>query len=405
MQQVVKQARKHKPSILMFNQLIQARKFGEGEAWAGYYPLVSLSSDVRAVRGERHAISTTGISGRQLVYAFDGPQLQAKRAHEATSIARYQKKVEENNVQFETETTFLECWRIQQQHDQILSLHKSTQAAYGRAAHQNKLELIDKNNWLTEVETHANNISTVHLYKDAASIFEKRLAFLTGYTINLNINPDTKTNTRQITTVAWNNSPQLTLKPLSYYQKLSMRNRPEIQEREHRIRELQRTYELSTKSNLPKLSISAETSYVNHIGTLTQPQRITQSIGGTISFPFLDIKSDYETERINANKLEAILAKQSTEQAIKSEVETTYHQLSQAYTRLRSQNFSYERSRNEFTLRKQELSAGLISPVTFKNAQATWDKAQFDWINQQVNLAIKKRELLFKCGYPLSVVL
>lgn len=85
---------------------------------------------------------------------------------------------------------------------------------------------------------------------------------------------------------------------------------------------------------------------------------------------------------------------------IKLDIQTAYSILQKEIKNFGAQTISYNQAKNEFTLKKQQFDAGLISKVDFETAKYSFENARHYWLTQAATTALKKQELLFNCGYP-----
>ncbi|MFH0898574.1 MAG: TolC family protein [bacterium] len=403
MQDAVQVAHRKKPSLQAFKYKIQAGKIGEKEAWTGYYPFVTLSGALNDdLRGQSSTATTLGV--QQLLFDFAGPQELYKEARHNTAIVTLQEQEQKNGIQFNVEKTFLECWRLQQQRTAIVSLRESSRADYDQAVNQNNVDLLDKNDWLKRVETHADNVAVTHKYDQGVSIAQKGLEFLTGYTLNLDLGRSAKNNVAG-TKLCWDSSEDITLNTLDFYYQAAEKHRPEIARAQKVIDVLKVQRSIATKSRLPKLLLGATVSHdTSSELPYARGSHNYYNVNGTVSWNLFDgLKSDYAAQKLDAQKLDAMLAKQEIVHAVRSEVERTFYELSQQIIDLDAEKFRYSRAKNEFDLRKKELEVAIISNVEFEKAKTAWSTAEYNWLDKRIAAEIKCRELMYKCGYFLHL--
>lgn len=401
MEEAIEIAHKNKPSLQALEQRVYLSKVEERQAWAGYYPTVNLISNLRQQRGQSGPQALATLSANQLVYDFAGPQAQAKRARKKTESQRYFAQQLYNDVRLDVARTFLQCWRIQQQRAAIQALNISSQEMFDQARHEEKLNLLNKNVFLQNAETHAADLATVYSYHQDVEIFQRRLEFLMGQVVNLNIVPN-KNSTLPTTKLVWQNEQETPLNDINFYYAIALNNHPEIKEQQKNIEVHQESEKIALNQHLPKFSVHAlagatnvlETGYHNY-----------HNFGIAMNWDIFNLPHiDYQAKLARVQKLEATLQKQEIENRVRSEVATAYYSLAQEVSKLRAERFHYARAHNEFTLRSQELATGLISPVDLIIAQTTWKNAQIALIDQQVATETRRQELLHKCGYSEKII-
>ena len=403
MDKAVQTAYKHKPVLLSLKHRVRTRKIGEKAAWSGYYPHVTFSS---TISGDLNGgtSSATALSIEQLILDLSGPQELYKKAKHNTVFVKLQEREQQDLIRYNVEKTFLECWKLQRQRELIDSIHKASRARYDEAQHKSKVQLINRNEWLTQVEEHANNMTTVHKYEDGVLISQKLLEFFMGYALNLNIGSRrSPKKDALVTKLAWSCTHDVQLKPLVYYLRSAQDFRPEIKKLQKAIDIIAREHSIITKSRFPKLFVGATAGH-NSAGSNNSSGTCVShgyhNYRATVSWNVFDgAKTDYDAQITHSRKLEAMLKKQELVQVVKSEVQTTYHQMSQSLVELTAEKFKYLRAKNEFAVRSLDLSVGNISPVDFEQAKKAWNNAQFSWFEKRVAAEVKHRELLWKCGY------
>jgi len=401
MQEAVKIAHEHRPRLQALKQMVRTAQIGEKKAWTDYYPSIRWDTSFMQTRGTQHPLSTTTFSYDQLIYDFAGPQETYKLAKKNTAIEKAKEQAEQNNVQLAVEQAFIQCWRLQKQKIAINNLFNSSSATFEKAVNQSKNDLLKKNDFLKQSQQHALNLSTIYQYEDSITSASKVLEFLMGQQHNLA--QTRKKNSLRITRLAWHQQKVPPLKQLSYYRKKAVQYRPEVLAIQKVVELEQQNYHIAVRTRLPRVTAFASAGHDEFFGigsasgSLSKPRR---SYGAKISWNLLDgLKSDYNADLARSRKMTAILNRQETENLVRSEVETSYFALSQEHTKLKAERVTFQQAKNEFTLRKKELDTGLIARTTFETAKTNWASAQFSWVNQLANTAIRKRELLHRCGY------
>ncbi|MFH1831264.1 MAG: TolC family protein, partial [bacterium] len=184
--QAVSTAHKHKPDLQALKYQIKRYKLNEKDAWTGYYPKIgatgTISDDLKG-----HEYTNVGFKVNQLVFDFSGPQEIAKIAKTNTAIVKLQERAAQNNIRQMVESSYFNCWLLQQKRQAVSLLSKSSRVVYDKAVNSKNVQLLDKKEWLTSAESHAQDISIVHKYDDQVLISQKTLEYLMGYSLNLNL--------------------------------------------------------------------------------------------------------------------------------------------------------------------------------------------------------------------------
>jgi outer membrane protein len=392
--EAIKISLKNKLSVHVHQAEIDARRISQDAVWTGYYPKVALSNDVRQAKGQHYPHTAASVSADQLVYAFDGPQVLHKREQKSVSISELDKKIEENSLKFRVEQAFLSCWEYQQKQDFIESLKLSSREKFETSKHKNELDLYNKVEWLKERQTRAEELSQIHFYLDDSAIAQKRLNFLLGNSVDINL-IDEKDS--QATTLVWNQSRELDLQDFRFYFDKAVGNRPEVKKAQKWVELEQENANIARNSRLPKVKANA---IFSHTSGKPGSAGDSHSIGFTVSMNMFDgLKSSYSERLADSKKLKALLQKQDAIQVIKSDVEAAFHEARKASILLKSKKFELDKLECEFELNKQKFDIGEIAKTDFETSKTNWLKAKFSLITHQVGFAKKCSNLMYQCGY------
>lgn len=407
--QAVGHALKHRPDLEALQYAIQANKSGAKAEIAGWYPTINLTSDFIQETGQSSPVNTTLLQANQLIYSFAGPQQKYRRAKNIVALSELEKIAQSNRIQLETEKSFLQAWLVQEQSKTIQALATSAQAIYERAKNQNKVGLLDKNEWLKNVEDYGNRLSIITQYNDNVQTSFKKLEFLMGRSLLLQPKESAAKST-PVVHLDWQPKKKMTLKLLETYYDLALKTRPEITQGLHRMAIEQQNIKLSQGQRLPVISATAIAGHVPSGGIVVQQtvegvqqSRIKgyHSVGVSVSWQLFDgLVTQHQERQAEANKVKEMLARDQIILDIKQEVQDKYFALSKELTKLKTQKLTYLRNNNEYKLRQQEFEIGQISRVDFQAAQTTWYQAQLDWLASNFNVAVIEQELMFACGYP-----
>lgn len=400
MQEAVNLSLQNRPSIQALEHLLAAKRHNEKLAWAGYFPSITFNTGFSQAKHQSYPHSSAGLQVQQLIYDPAGPQVQAALEHTRTDQLLFQQEQLKQAAQFAVETTYLDCWQLQQQYHSVVTLRSAATKLLAQKKLQRSVELINKNDWLTAVEASSNSIATIDQYFDMLKQNEKMLSFLLGYKHTLHLRPNKKNQT----TLVWQEQT-ISLKKLAHYKTLALNHRPEIKQAEKKVAETQELYRIASRSQLPVFSLNGQVSrnggFIPGLGIIQSAERGFHSIGASLQWSIFDqAKGSIATSQAQAQKLADELNKQELVNSVRSDVEKTYYDVKQALARLKALNSRYIRAENEFSLRTKEFEVKTLGPVEYEQSKTSWEQASFDWIAQKVSVGKKYRELVFKCGYP-----
>lgn len=402
MEKAVHLALHNRASMRALPHLLHAKKYNEKMIWFSYFPSISLSTEGAKTKSRSEPLTETTFTVEQLIFDPAGPQTHSRKIKTEIESLELQQKKQQHDVRRSVESLFLDSWRLQQQYKSIAALHKATKYNITKSNNIHTVEISNKHEWLTEMEAHAHNFSSVSRYYDALKNASKQLMFATGNKKQISLLP---INKEASTTLCWNDK-QLILKPLRCYQQQAFAFRPEIKDAQKKIEIKKQDEIIHAREQLPKIFAKAEATHVRSLGNSAFRARSDNSIGAKITWNMFDhARSNIQSAQAHSERIAAQLAKQEIIQQINAEVESAYYALSQSISTLKSIKFKYLRAQNEFVLRKKELEVGTLSPVDFKQATSSWQATSFEWINQRTEVAKKHRELLYRCGYPTKNVI
>lgn len=398
MQEAVQMGYEFRPSLKALQFSTQANQYVEKQALAGYRPQVSLNNYSFFAKGTTDLQNQITLKGSQLIYSFANPIDQFKIAKKGTQASRFEEKSHKNLIRNQVENAFLLSFLEQEKQTSIDSLDKSSKENIKSAKHQNKLNLLNKNEWLTEEANYAKDESFVKFYIDEKNIAQKELERLTGTTIFDQTNK---------VALKWNdNTKKIRLKKLDNYIAISLKNRPELKAIQSLIEKEHLDTRYYKNTYLPSIGIQGEISRASTIGStqgaIIRPNNVTSNIGVGLTWDLFDGAARFQkSNEAHAKKLKIMMEKESTIKQIKLDVQTSYYELSKAKKEQSAKFIEYKQARNEFLLRKQEFEIGNISQVTFSNAKTLWETKQFEWLSTKINTAIRQNNLNFSCSYSV----
>jgi outer membrane protein TolC len=384
MHQAVEMAYKHRPSLKAQKFTTQATKTAERKALAEYMPQVTISESNAFSTGSKGLQHSIGVNATQLVYSFAGPLEKYKIAKKGTKVSKFSEETHKDLVRYEVEASFLQSWLLQKKNEYIQSLEKSSNRRFEKEKDKNNVDLLDKNDWLKQVATYSENLSTVYLYTDELNNAQSELEYYIGKPFKQDI--------KKITLV-WNSKQKITVEPLSYYIDLAMQNRKEIKQKQIEMEQQEEYRKYYKKTYLPSVSVSGNSSRTS--GTASS------SVSLNLSWNIFDGGANFQdANKANANRLRYFMEKNQYMQQAKYDVEQAYNELAQYMKQLVAKDIRLAQAKNEFELKTLQLKIGEISPTEFEEAQFSWETEKFAWLTLKVSAALKERELIYACGYP-----
>lgn len=411
-------AYRNRPNLLAYKHMIEASRMAAKQELSGYFPTINLNSDIVQTKGDHNPYDITQISVKQLVYSFSGPIEKYKKAKKNTDIVKLENKAYANEIRNKVELAFLDGWLSQTEYSSMQALYNSTTETFKYNKHQNKLQLLDKKDWLKSTTEHAYDLANFYKYEDRLASAQRYLEFLMGQPFDFAVQK--KDSGKKIIlqedpnkikiTLDWDPNKKINIKPLRKYYELAFKNRPEIKKASKNIEIAQDDIDIAMGAKLPEIYASGNVNHTggNEIvvggagGEISKPgQHSNFQIGLGITWSIFDgLLNSYKADQAQANKLKAILDKDQTLQQIKYDVESAYYALLQALKDLKAKNAEYIQTKNDFILNKQQFEIGEISKVDFEAAKTTWEKAKLTLIISQIALTKAERNLMYSSGYP-----
>jgi len=384
MNESVQMAYKHKPSIKAYQYAIQANKASEKVAMSGYLPQISINENPYVSSGSNGIQNNISVNAKQLVYSFAGPLEKYKIAQKGTEESEFAEEREKDYVRFFVESSFLSAWFQQRRNKLIQSLNQSATQTLKKAEHQNKLDLLGKNDWLIDASDYAANMSTVYSYDDDLDNAQSQLEFWIGKPFK---------DDNQTITLAWKSKQNIDLQPLNNYIAKALKNRKEIKIKQKEIEKQKETESYYKRTYLPSFNLTGRSARNSTAGN--------HIVGASLEWNIFDGASNYqESNKAHANMLKAMQEKESYVLQAKYDVQKSYYDLSQLLKQLVAQNIKLTQAKNEFVLKKQKYEIGDISKVALEASKYNWENQKIAWLTLKVNAATKERELIFACGYP-----
>ncbi len=413
--EAVQIAYQNKPDLKAYQYAIEEGKMRSKQAIAGYFPTIGMSGNLNQTRGQSDPDLNIDFVVQQLVLNFAGPIEQYKKAKKITQVIEYQNERDKKNIRHEVEKAFLECWKVQQQNIAVRAFKKSTDSGYEKVEHSNKLDLVDKNDWLRATADNAQSLSMIDNYYEGVMISQKKLEFFMGQPVDLEIAGVKEIDSRYVNkkfhkiklNLLWeDDNKDLSSKPVEFYYNIAINNRDELKMADKTIAIAKDDIKLARGSRLPVINVSLAGGTWKSFGDPTQEivpaknRQNYQTVSANFSWPIFDgLQSYYQESASHATMLKEILNKEQAVQAIKFDVERAYFAYIQSQTQFKAKNFDLTRAKNELDLKKQQFKIGIISQVDLDSAKTDWEKSNYTWLDSKVDLETKKQDLLFACGY------
>ncbi len=400
-------AHKHRPSLESFAFAIQASEYQAKEALSGYFPQISMQHHTQQSKGDKSPHSNTSIKFNQLVYKFGGPLDLFNVGKKETKIVELLTESEKQKIQIEVERTFLDAWLLQQQEKSIKSLHESSNAAYKKAEHQFKIDLLDKKDWLKNSADYAQSLATIDNYNDDAKIIERKLEFLLGERINVSIINHNSNEHSDTVFLEWSVHEKIPNRQLKEYIEMALENRPDFAINKKQIEIEQDRSAIARRQSLPWMEVFGQAAHIYQpkdvFNNPIAPRGFHQ-IGISINWNVFDgALSYFQASKFEASKVRALLEAEQTRQKISVEVEEAFYFLNKAETLLKAKDLRLIQLKNDLALARQNLEIGMISSVEFVAAQTAWEQENIAWLRQRVETEKSYRNLLFTCGYPEKI--
>jgi len=404
MQQAVKEAIKRKPSIQAYQYAITDYKRQQQATLSPYIPNISLSEKFYNTSNSSSAKSAFGLQASQTILSLS-QQSYYKLYGSHVSSARHSKESHIDDIRLATETAYLSAWLLQQKIKLIIKRYDSSKETFEQSKKQHDLGLLDKNNWLKAQSTHASNLATVNSYKQELAQAEKTLEYYTGLTLKL-LPVQNDSSTRLVCTklactrLVWEPAKKINLDNFESYLSKALKNRKDLKVKQDTINSERYSSQYYANQYIPSVSLfGSATKYTSRVASSST----SKEAGVQLSWNVFDGLSNYfNKQAADARKMKAVLEKNDTVMKIKTEVQTAYTALDAQQRTLSAQTISHEQSKNEFDLKKQQESIGLISGVALETAKYSWQNEHYTWLSSAASTALKKQELAYACGYPES---
>lgn len=361
---------------------------------SSYFPQASFRTEVNKAARNLLPIHQTFISINQRIFDISIP-IRSKVAQQNTEITKLDKELHKDLIKFETETSYLDLWKIVQQHNAVSAIEYSAAKQMAQAETQDMIGLLNTTQQLDAIAIFAEDMATVEGYKDNLS--------RTYYTLERAIE-------KKITTPLHDHTTERFIKhainaaqkhQLDYYLKKALINRKEIPIVETEIKREEYLKKLFGYSYVPSASfffdVSNGTFFSLFEGGVDQT---FWQIGIRFAWNFDGLRGAHNSNAAHDSMLERTLEKRNIISQIKLEVEIEYYELKQLLKQLKAVENRFNQAAEEYKQQSVQFDIGEISSDEFAIAERNWQQTQFTLLDVKVQNARKYRELLFKCGYP-----
>jgi len=419
MDEAVEIAYQNKPDLKAYKYAIEEYKMKAKEALAGYFPKITLNADYTQVQKQQTPALNAQLDVNQLVYSFAGPIEYYKQARKATRVVEYSNEKDKKNIRNEVEKAFLECWQVQQQQTAIQALYSASTESFARAEHANRVELLDKSAWLKSTSDYALNLATVDNYYEFVEIARQKLEFFMGQPLDLEIedvrhpknnvsaNQDYKLKVKLVRDET-KEDKNTSINPLITYFDYAVKNREELKIALKNSEIAKDSVKIARGSRMPTVNLYMNTGTTKILQSdpdvYLGRRNSFYTVSAQVSWPIFDgLVSYYKENEAHATMLKELLNKDQAAQQAKFDVERTYHTLLSSHTTFKAKNLELKYAKNELKLKNQQFKIGEISKVELEIAKSDYEKYFYSWLEAKTDTEIKKRDLLFACGYPKEI--
>jgi len=403
-------AYRNRPSQKSYDFSIKANQEGQRAALSGYLPHIDIQNRVGTVnRSILLPKKQVFIEARQLLLSFSGPMERYRIARQETNISYARKLFDRDNIHFETESSILGLWDIQEKYNFISSLDKSSEIIFRRDKLQNQLGLIDANVWLQALTQYAQSTAQVAKYSDELNTKLTNVEWSLG----IPITADLALNKQVIDNFIAESILAAYQYDANFYYQKALSNRKDLQVFDELILREEYVGNSYAKSYLPEVYLFGQMNYYAY-----KPRKRAQQanssrqqsnrwvdwrVGLEFDWKFDGLGNVFNAESSRATQLAYQASRIDTVQQIKKEVYTGYDTLQSSLTDLHAQKIKFKQENNELILRQKQYEIGEISDVEMAKAETNWKQARYELITSKKKAATNYRDLLSKSGYPSNL--
>lgn len=393
LQDATTHARSERPLLKAHSHTIAQSEHLESHAMSAYLP--QLSAQYRSLFDQEHStlnksIHSLSLSGTQLIYKPNGPQLQSKIAATGTERAQHTFRASSNQVQHDVVHAFLSAWLLQEKEALIDALKGVSDIAVDRAHVAYKNDHINRHEHAltqaTSAQQHAEVLAFPH---------EKRAAFVTLQTLM---------GTRDAledSTLSYTEEERVNVPDLDECITQAHRHRPEIKEKQSALKQLELTARSHRLGYLPTVSLQG--SY-GRVFAGTGSQRGTNaSLGITATWSFFDgMQRSYAARAVDASALRTEFELQELKNSITRDVTAAYHALHAALAKRTAAQRAYDAQKGLWEQAQESFELGSLDRISQAQQRHAYEQAAHTLRTEQVNCRKHLETLHLRCGYALS---
>ena len=380
-----------RPLLKAQAQTITHAQHLERKASAAYLPQLS-TSHVSSFSQEHSTIDksthTLSLTGKQLIFSPNGPQLQRKIAATATQQAQHAFTATSNQAHHDGVHAFLDAWLLQEKKDVIDLLSHYSDHLNAQVNAQHVSGGMSTPDALAQHATITQNQATITAYYHEQSAARAQLRRAMGShhysdSTPLHFTPQSSTN----------------LLPLSEYIAMAYAYRPELKQKTAALEQHRLNARSHRLSYLPSVHLHGS---VGRTFSGTGPDRGTDAnVGISASWQFFDgMQQRYAAQASDANLLRTQFEHQELRNKITQEVTTTYHTMHASLAAIRA---AHAQSRAQQQLAQRERTAhhlGMLNNIDHAKQAYTAARARHELLAQQVALRKHQETLFLYCGCP-----
>ena len=419
-------AHKNREDLKSFDYSILASKYDQKAALAGILPQFSMTSNANR-SGGLQVLTTAGLEPEspattdsqtafprsltiqlsQLIFSLDGPIDQYKITKMGTKIIESQKEQLINAIRFNTETSFYDLQKELLKNSLISALEDSSELTFDRDTASNKVGFLNRSGWLQAQATFEDNLSDITNYPNDIQIALSRLERQT----NTDMDPFKVSLSMQ-------DINRIKLKPLEYYYRKALLYRPELEEKDHRIKQAKYSELFFKKQYIPTVRVFADITKAwnpcenNLLDNIEVPtiadcllanlnrNPVIWSVGVIATWSFDGLGSAHTGVAYEKHVTEFELQKRDLELQIVKNIKAVYYQLKNLFGQVRATEIQYKQSRVELDRKEQQKKVGEAAYYEVAQEKLNNKILEYALITLKIEINNLYANLLFLCGYP-----
>jgi len=425
-------AYKNREDLKAFEYTILASKYEQKAALGGALPQLSVIANANRFGGPE-LLTTAGLEPEsavadpdfsnfprsvtlefsQLIFSLDGPIDQYKIAKMETKVLKSRREQLLNRIILSTEQTFYDLQRELLRKKLVAALENSSELTFDQDTGRNEVGFFNKSQWFQAKSEYYDNLDDVSNYPHDIQISLGRLER------EADVDIDPAKISLLIPDVT-----KIKLKPLEYYYQKALAYRPELTEKDHRIKQAKYSEGFYKKQYIPELRVFANATKGklpcdNRLSNLDlRPTGSELSLrdllpinrsplvwqaGVVATWKFDGLGSAHRGVAYEKHVLEFELQKKDLELEIVKDVKVIYYQLTNRLGELKATEIAYEQSLVELDRRKEQRIVGQAADYEVAQAELFSRNKEFALINLKITINKLYANLLFLCGYPPEI--